>query len=241
MMKMKMIKRPTKTLRLQPQPEKVTLRLSPTAWAKLLYLRDAGDTEVGGFGITTADDLLYVQDIELVRQVCTGASVVFDDEAVADYFDRQMDAGRRPEEFGRIWMHTHPGSCPQPSSTDRETFARVFGRTEWAIMFILAQGGETYARMEFHVGPGGSLLLPVEVDFRRSFPASDHAAWQAEYDANVQAEKVFLGIQDDFGLEPLGHELGFGPHRGLWDDSLDGILDGMHLIDHEGSASDDHR
>ena len=30
------------------------LRLSPTAWAKLLYLRDAGDSEVGGFGISAA-------------------------------------------------------------------------------------------------------------------------------------------------------------------------------------------
>src|SRR5436309_1575451 len=27
------------------------LLLSPTAWAKLLFLRDAGDTEIGGFAI----------------------------------------------------------------------------------------------------------------------------------------------------------------------------------------------
>src|SRR4051812_35743192 len=38
------------------------LRFSPTAWAKLLFLRDIGDTEVGGFGITPADDLLFVED-----------------------------------------------------------------------------------------------------------------------------------------------------------------------------------
>ena len=31
--------------------ESPTLWFSPTAWAKLLYLRDLGDTEVGGFGI----------------------------------------------------------------------------------------------------------------------------------------------------------------------------------------------
>ena len=70
-----------------------TLRFSPTAWAKLLFLRDAGDTEVGGFGISAADDLLFIEDVQLVRQVCTMASVAFDDASVADFFDRQVDAG----------------------------------------------------------------------------------------------------------------------------------------------------
>ena len=52
-------------------------------------------------------------------------------------------------------------------------------------MFILARGGETYARLSFHVGPGGSLLIPVSVDYSRPFAASDHAAWTEEYYANV--------------------------------------------------------
>jgi len=96
-----------------------SLRLSPTAWAKLLYLRDAGDSEVGGFGISAAEDLLYIEDVELVRQTCDTASVAFDDQAVADYFDRQVDAGRKVCQAGRIWVHTHPGSCPQPSSSSQ--------------------------------------------------------------------------------------------------------------------------
>ena len=162
------------------------MRFSPTAWAKLLYLRDAGDSEVGGFGITAADDLLYIENIELVRQVCTGISVCFDDQAVADFFDRQVDLGRRPEQFGRLWVHSHPGNSPEPSMTDEDTFARVFSRTDWAVMFILACGGRSYARLRFHVGPGGELDLPVCVDYTRPFAASDHAAWEEEYLANVQ-------------------------------------------------------
>ena len=171
--------------------KKPALRLSPTAWAKLLFLRDAGDTEVGGFGISVADDLLYLENVELVRQQCTVASVSFDDNAVADYFDRQVDAGRKPEQIARVWTHTHPGSCAYPSPTDEETFSRVFGRTDWAVMFILAQGGQTYARMQFHVGPGGSLMLPIEVDYCRPFLSSDHPAWRAEFKANVEVEKLF--------------------------------------------------
>jgi hypothetical protein len=172
------------------------LTLSPTAWAKLLYLRDLGPTEVGGFGIAAADDLLYVEDVQLVRQVCTGASVAFEDEAVADFFDRQVEEGRRPEQFARIWVHTHPGNSPQPSCVDEDTFARVFGRTEWAVMFVLARHGETYARLRFHVGPGGDLDLPIQVDFSRPFPASDFTAWKTEYATSVQADAELFDRRD---------------------------------------------
>src|SRR5215212_3827352 len=103
------------------------LRFSPTAWAKLLFLRDAGDTEIGGFGISSRDDLLFVENVQLVNQACTWVHVEFDDEAVANFFDDQVDAGRRPEEFARLWMHTHPGNSPEPSGTDEATFTRVFG------------------------------------------------------------------------------------------------------------------
>ena len=44
-----------------------------------------------------------------------------------DFFDTQIDAGYRPEQFAHIWVHTNPGDCPQPSMTDEETFDRVFG------------------------------------------------------------------------------------------------------------------
>jgi proteasome lid subunit RPN8/RPN11 len=152
-----------------------------------LWLRDYGPTEVGGFGLTAAEDLLLVEDIELVRQRCSSVTVAFDDEAVADYFDCQVDLGLSLEQFGRIWIHTHPGSCPEPSSIDEETFARVFGRSQWAVMFILARGGASYARLRFSVGPGGDQLLPVRVDFQRPFLGSNQAAWEAEYHRNVEA------------------------------------------------------
>ena len=106
------------------------LRFSPTAWAKLLFLRDLGDTEVGGFGISAADDLLFVEDVQLVRQVCTGASVAFDDQAVADFFDRQVDMGRMPSQFGRLWVHTHPGNFAEPSMTDEDSAPDVSGQAQ---------------------------------------------------------------------------------------------------------------
>ena len=177
-----------KRKRTTPVNRRRCLRFSPTAWAKLLYLRDYGDTEVGGFGIAEADNLLTIGDVQLIKQDCTPVTVAFDDESVADFFDRQVDRELVPEQFARVWVHTHPGNSAHPSLTDEETFARVFGRSDWAVMFILAQEGQTYARVHFNVGPGGEMELSVGVDFGKPFPGSEHAAWEAEYLENVADE-----------------------------------------------------
>jgi len=161
------------------------LRFSPTAWAKLQYFCHRGNTEIGGFGLTSAEDLLLVEDFVTVWQSASGVSVSFDDAAVADFFETQVDCGRRPEQFARIWLHTHPGDSPMPSSVDEETFDRVFGNCDWAIMFVLARGGRTYARLRFNVGPGGAAIIPVEVDYGTAFAAADHVAWESEYQANI--------------------------------------------------------
>ena len=163
------------------RPMTPTLRFTPTAWAKLLFLRDRGETEVGGFGISSPLDLLLIDDVRLIRQNCTSVTVAFDDQSVADFFDRQVDHGFRPEQFGRVWIHTHPGDSASPSYKDEETFARCFGESDWAVMFILAQGGDTYARLRFNIGPRASLEIPVDVDYRRPFAAADQLAWDREY------------------------------------------------------------
>ena len=162
-----------------------------------MFLRDLGATEVGGFGISSREDLLLVQDISLVRQLCSEVTVKFDDQAVADHFDDYVDLGYTPERFARIWVHTHPGDSAIPSSTDEETFARCFGNSDWAIMFILAQGGETYARLALNAGPGGDLMLPVEIDFSRPMPASEEQDWGHEYQTSVTEECLFEPRQEE--------------------------------------------
>ena len=141
-----------------------------------------------------------LKTFELVSQTCTWVHVAFDDSAVAEFFDDQVDAGRKPEQFARIWIHTHPGKSAEPSGTDEATFTRVFGRSEWAVMFILARGGQTYARLRYNVGPGADVMLPVEVDYSRSFAASNVEAWKAEYDANVRVPPPELPVMN--GMKP---------------------------------------
>jgi proteasome lid subunit RPN8/RPN11 len=187
-----------------------TIRFTPYAWAKLLYLRDAGNTEIGGFAVTSATDPLLVEDVCLVRQRCTSVTVEFDDNSVADFFDDQVDAGLKPEQFGRIWIHTHPGTSAAPSPTDEETFDRCFGNVEWTVMFILARGGETYARLRFNVGPQSSQEMNVEVDYSRSFEASNKADWQREFAANVRKvnrRNPFSPLPEAADGYPFFHEL----------------------------------
>ena len=182
--KLEMKRRATKT-------RSHVLRFTPYAMAKLLFLRDIGPTEVGGFGISGADDLMLVEDIQLVEQVCSAVSVEFDDASVADYFDSQVDMGRKPDQFARIWIHTHPGASPTPSGTDEQTFDRCFGGVDWSVMYILAQEGNSYARARFNVGPGCDRRLRCRTQFDCEFPASDQAAWFEEYCENVSVYDPF--------------------------------------------------
>lgn len=220
-----------------PKPKRPVLRFTPTAWAKLIYLRDAGGTEIGGFGIAAADDLLRVENVALVRQTCNAVHVEFDDESVADLFDALVDEGRRPEEFGRIWIHTHPASSADPSRTDEVTFDRAFGQAHWAVMFILARGGQTYARLRYNLGPGAEVSLPVEVDYSRPFAGCDRPVWQAEYDRCVRTKlPVPAKISNPRRLPPPDDGLGSDWYE-TWehyvDESLDPTLETFYEYDRE--------
>jgi len=173
-------------------PLRRRLTFSPLAWLKLQFLCHAGPTEVAAFGLAAEDDPLYLDDILVVRQRCTPVTVAFDDEAVADLFDSMVDAGIPPGRFARVWLHTHPGASVEPSGTDEETFHRVFGGCDWAVMAILGRTGNTFARLTFNSGPGGSLNLPVQVDWS-DWPATAHllaeqvTLWGQQYVERVES------------------------------------------------------
>jgi len=167
------------------------LTFAPLAWLKLQFFCHAGPTEIGGFATAAADNLLYVEEFQTVRQQVTPLSVQFDDQAVADFFDACVDRGLTPDRFARIWCHTHPAASVEPSTTDEETFWRSFGGCDWAVMFILGRTGLSSARLSFAAGPRGDVHLPVEVDWA-AWPASAPDAlpdlvadWSAEFTAHI--------------------------------------------------------
>lgn len=165
------------------------LKFTPYSWAKLLRMRDLGETEVAGYGITQTEDPLLVTDFVTVKQKCTMATFDLDNEDIAEYSERMMDAGLVPWMYSNILIHTHPGNCPNPSHTDEENFMKAFSHPNWAIMFIIARGGETYCRLKVNTPPGVTKELKVCVDYSHPFPGSEETAWKDEYRQKVSKEE----------------------------------------------------
>jgi proteasome lid subunit RPN8/RPN11 len=167
-----------------------TLRFTAYAYAKLLWMRDRGNTEVAGYGVTATEDPLLITDFVLVKQECTGASFDFDPEDGADYMDRMLDTGLPPWAYSNILIHTHPGNSPNPSGVDETNFQKAFSHPNWAIMFIIAEGGATYCRLKINVGPGVCRELKVCVDWKHPFSGSNCQEWENEYKLKVGRIKM---------------------------------------------------
>jgi DNA mismatch repair ATPase MutL len=84
------------------------------AFNKLIWFRDRGGTEVGAMCETKADDPLYVIDLHFIKQECSSAYTEFDEEAQQDYLVDMTERGVHPNNFMRIWVHTHPGQSATP-------------------------------------------------------------------------------------------------------------------------------
>ena len=188
--------------------KELALRFTRYAWGKLVYVNELSTTEISGFCISNPNDLLLVEDIAFLQQVNTGASTLLDDEAVADHFDDQVDAGRKPNQFARIWLHTHPGAqfvnktkrnrriinddliVPSPSWIDENTISRVFGTCDWAVMFIYGGGSTGYARLVLKKPVAGQLVMPVEIRRKGKNPTKkDFAKWKEEFEKNITEKK----------------------------------------------------
>lgn len=162
---------------------------------------------------------MLVEDIKLVKQTCTFTTVSFDDESVADFFEDQVAEGLTPEQFARVWIHTHPGASAQPSPTDEETFERVFGNANWAIMAIIACGGEFYARLRLNGGLEQGVLLETEVDFTQPFAGENFDGWEDEYFDNVVEQDSFLTDPWDWTDDDFLNPSPFNPDSNQYLDS----------------------
>jgi len=192
------------------------LRCSPYAYAKLIWMRDRGNTEVAGCGITGTDDPLLITDFRLVRSWCTGIHFDMDTEDLVDHQDVMLDEGIMVWQSARILAHTHPCS-PKPSGDDEINFQRSFSKSDWAIMLILGTNDSAYCRLKINIGPGVTKELKLVVDWSIPFEGSNSEAWEAEYQAKViRAEKRKTPKSNDKTVVLSGLDDG-----NLWDNEFE--------------------
>lgn len=177
------------------KPKAPVLTLSGHCWAKWNFMCHAAATEVGFFGVAKEGDPLHLVDLVVPKQECTSVTTELDDQAVNDHMERMFaDHGITPDRSVRVWLHTHPGDCPNPSGTDERTFADAFGNADFAVMAILAKDMSTYARLRVKSGGPDSRVrvatsskIKVEIDWADVTPllGGTPADWAAELKANV--------------------------------------------------------
>jgi len=166
-----------------------TLRFSPTAWAKLLYIASKAKTEVSGFAITSPENSFYIQDFKLIKQQCTSVTTEMDEDGIDSFFGEMLDAGLQPRDFSRIWIHTHPGMAPSPSGTDLKTFDELFKDCSYGIMFILGKNNEVYCKGRWNkIDAIGSIEQNLDciIDYTSAeFKGTNFEAWQTELKNHV--------------------------------------------------------
>ena len=189
------------------------MNFTPYAWAKILYLRDLGKTEVGGFLEHRKENPSLAVDFHLVQQECEFAWCELTDDGIAEYTNHMVDRGLQFSEFMRIWLHTHPGCGPNPSTQDENTFSDTLGNMEWAGMFIVDKSGETYGRIRYNGqedhelheirGCKDEFLVDFLVDCSQEFQGSDHTSWDEEYHRNVtRLHRKRLGLPGNMVTVP---------------------------------------
>ena len=127
----------------------------------------------------------------------------------------------------------------------------MFGKCDWAVMFILSRTGETFARLELHVGPGASVQVPIAVDWAAwSAVVNDptfslairFAEWQKEFAGNIQAMPEPLSVFPLLPFEP-STEIGspWEPFADGWDWNDPDHLPLEDIERHEQSVNDERR
>ena len=133
--------------------------------AKYFFVRDNCNTgvlsdakkseflECSLLGISEKDQFHYITDVIVPKQECTSVTTDIDN---ADHilFRLMLEDRELPHECGQLWLHTHPGSSANPSSTDLTTWKDMYTSQEkpfGAMGIIASSNGKncTYAQIMY--------------------------------------------------------------------------------------------
>lgn len=170
------------------------------AWSMYQFLRDAGKTEIGAFGITgDAKRPNLITDLLVPRQICNSVHVDVDPEDNQNCMLDLVERGLEPWQCQKIWLHTHPNMSPNPSGTDEQQFRECIQSVDDYYGFvILSTDGKIHAEVRYYTNDrfasfGGNGIakqtVNIAVDYAYPFAASNRELWQSIYDEKIKEEK----------------------------------------------------
>lgn len=101
--------------------------------------------EVSLMGISASEDKInYITDFVCIPQEVSGGLTEPTDAGMLKFSeDMLIDRGIPTIMFRSFWAHTHPGTSPTPSGTDRSTFTKWFKDADIGVMYILAEDDDS--------------------------------------------------------------------------------------------------
>jgi proteasome lid subunit RPN8/RPN11 len=191
----------------------------------------AADGEVSGLGVLKVD--VKKGEIELVRvdilkQVCTGASTELDDAAVAKYlFERDQD-----HQEVRFWWHSHADMGVFWSGTDTEMM-RTLTKT-WGIALVVNKKGEK--KLSLVINDPISMFTDLPVENEEDWD-TDPAMKQAHDDVQSLVRSTWVQLSDTPGCSPKAFDP-YGIYGGYGYESYQGMYD-WDKDDEKGGKKDD--
>lgn len=167
--------------------------ITPLAHLKLLrMLTLCGQTEFSVFGFMPDAAARRITDLIVPKQLNSVGSTRMDDEHLAMLFSRLSEQGLEYEQYGCVWIHSHPSFAVMPSDTDWATLDRTFARHPWVLMIIvsLANGefkSSVHLKMRTSLGTVTRQLGDLAVDYA-------NGAWPREVEDWVEGCKAKLQV-----------------------------------------------
>lgn len=175
----------------------MSIRISPHAYQKVAFFTRK-DVEVGGFAITSPEDPSLILDFVVLPQTSSSCEFDFSPDGMQNYLNEMVDAGISPNNCFRMYIHTHPGNSPQPSSVDNEQFDKLMQDYPWFGMIIFAKDLSTYARVKMTQGCGLEAELDLEIDWDVPCEPVDFNELDKIFDEKVSRKQTKIKFKTKF-------------------------------------------
>lgn len=132
----------------KPPAVRPQVRIPLLMWQKMMAYVTACPVEINGFGLVSFVDprTIVVEDVFILDQTATVASVETDPAAIARHMYEMQQAGGDPGKIKLQW-HSHVTMPTFFSQTDWENIEDWPG--DWLLSLVLNQSGESACRLDF--------------------------------------------------------------------------------------------